>query len=157
MAAAPGTAFPFSSIHVGTPTTTLNGLISIARYCHNIQSLTFPLNPVCPAIEDQKLVREASNQNLKYIWCSFAHLEDPMSAAAFLSDLFPNLVGISPDWPSSSGQESRENEEENELVDNWKKVDEAHRSFVKVRKQERANRITKIGDDLTRTVAGLRI
>ncbi|KAF7310331.1 hypothetical protein MIND_00407200 [Mycena indigotica] len=117
------------------PTTTaltLNVLVSVARWCPALKSITLTLNARSPPAlqrrpEDSNAVRPLQHELHDIDFC-YSELDNAFTVARFLSGLFPSLVQLQNDWDADVQQP--------EMLRRWGEVQALLPDLQSIRREE---------------------
>jgi hypothetical protein len=118
----------------GVPRVTISGLLPFAQHCLDLErlSMMFDSRSVLPPTSDPQRFR---SEALKILHVQDSPIDKPEWVAAFLSDIFPNLSGISTsDSVMMSGWLPPPRTEAEKM---WARVENLVSAFALVRAQER--------------------
>jgi hypothetical protein len=108
---------------------TLWGLTAFARHCPYLENLSLPIDArEVPGMLSGELIFD---NVLSYLDVSFSPIRDPVSVAAFLSDIFPALRKIET--------------LEQSVKDQWEQVERLVRVIISVRSRERTRMSKMLG------------
>ncbi|KII91573.1 hypothetical protein PLICRDRAFT_28183 [Plicaturopsis crispa FD-325 SS-3] len=112
---------------------TLDGLVPLVVHCPDLESLSLITDgTVRNMYPDRRPGNGAMNTKITSLELGDSTLESPPVVAAFLSDLFPNLVDIFA-WVDYAADDP----DGESWFDRWKEVESSLRIFANVRQQER--------------------
>lgn len=146
--------FPFWNMDVYYPAATLPGLIPFARFCPALEVLGVP---VCadisriphPSLERRPMATRGpgapkNGSGMYHLKVGLSVMREPWTVpvAAFLSDVFPALEGVSTAWTDGMGEDVEEGLDGDigtpaEIRERWDEVATLARRFGEVRNQER--------------------
>ncbi|KAI1798248.1 hypothetical protein LXA43DRAFT_979478 [Ganoderma leucocontextum] len=135
---------PFWDMAFYHPVATLHGLVPFARLCPELEVLGIPVDADVSRIRRASLERRPvySKSGLCFLKVGLSVVRDPVPVAAFLSDVFPALTGVSSAWVDSMGEDMSEDMDGDigtpeEIGARWDEVVRLMRRFRHVRGQER--------------------
>ncbi|PIL27470.1 hypothetical protein GSI_10619 [Ganoderma sinense ZZ0214-1] len=141
---------PHWDIDAYTPSTSLLGLAPFAVLCPNLCILGMPVNPdTSPARIPPRLLEQRPGRGAPQLGSRVYHLNvglsvvrDPVPVAAFLSDVFPNLIEVFTAWTDEMEGDMDEGMDGDigtpaEIRERWDEVVLLVGVFRRVRNQER--------------------
>ena len=113
---------------------TLKGLLSLVRHCPQLESIGLVMNAITAEISSQRPGGGVRRPKVTSLNVGDSRISDPLSVAAFLSDIFPRLLSV--DAFNHLGGALRPIPAAKEHEGRWKEVKRLLPAFSKVRAQE---------------------
>ncbi|KAF7327251.1 hypothetical protein MKEN_00302400 [Mycena kentingensis (nom. inval.)] len=123
------TSFCLKQLHEDPPRTTLAALVSLARNCTNLHSISLAFDTtIVPPMPQASTGRWIQNHQLAKVDVGYSRVDTTFPIASFLSALFPRLARISASW-----EDDEEDPEGTEMSAKWKKVEDLVPQLAAVR------------------------